>query len=334
MPTLSAIVLAAGQGKRMASALPKVLHPAAGRPLVHYPVRAAFAGGAERVVVVASPETQAPLRRELSAAFGGDRLEVVVQSPPRGTGDAARVGLAVVSGGRVLILCGDTPLLEGEDLTSLAAALEADPLLRLVVSSARLEDPTGYGRILRDARGALLGIREHRDLVDDNQRAICEVNAGLYAADVAFLRGALTELEPTNAQGELYLTDTVAVAARQGAAAARLGSADALLGVNDRAQLVAAEERLFARVARRLGAAGVTVQGGARIDDTVEIGPDSRIESAARLRGKTRLGRAVTVGVGALLDDCEVGDSATIGAYAVLTGRRVLPGDRVAPHEH
>ena len=329
MSILSAIVLAAGQGKRMVSALPKVLHRAAGRPLVHYPVRAALDAGAARGVVVASPVTREPLERDLVAAFGRERITVVVQSPPRGTGDAARVGLEAVEGDRVLILCGDTPLLQGADLAPLAAALTADPALRVAVSSARLDDPTGYGRILRDASGRVTAIREHRDLASDEERAIREVNSGHYAADVAFLRAALAELRPANAQGELYLTDTVEIAARAGAAAAVIGGADGLLGVNDRVQLVAAEELLFARVARRLAAAGVTVRAGARVDDTVEVGGETVLEHGVRLRGDTRVGRDVVIDAGAVLDDCVVGDGAVIGPYAVLHGATVPAGARV-----
>jgi len=330
MSVLSAIVLAAGQGKRMVSAVPKVLHRAAGRPLIHYPVRAAFEAGAGRVVVVASPATREPLGRDLAAAFGRARIEVVVQASPRGTGDAARVGLEAVDGDRVLILCGDTPLLQGGDLEPLAAALTADPALRLVVSSARLDDPTGYGRILRDAAGRVVAIREHRDLADAEQRAIREVNSGHYAADTAFLRAALAALRPANAQGELYLTDTVEIAARAGAAAAVIGGAEGLLGVNDRAQLVAAEELLFARVARRLAAAGVTVRAGARVDDTVEIGVETVLEHGARLRGETRVGRDVVIDAGAGLDDCVVGDGAVIGPHTALRGVTVPAGGRVA----
>ncbi|MBN2196597.1 MAG: NTP transferase domain-containing protein [Polyangiaceae bacterium] len=332
MSTLSAIVLAAGQGKRMVSALPKVLHHAAGRPLVHYPVRAAFEGGVDRVVVVASPETRELLERDLVAAFGRDRIGVVVQSPPRGTGDAARVGLEDVTSDRVLILCGDTPLLQGSDLLPLVSALDQDATLRIVVSSAALDDPTGYGRILRDQAGRVIAIREHRDLERDDQRAIREVNSGHYAAEVAFLRAALAEIRPANAQGEIYLTDAIEIAASSIAAAAVVGSADGLLGVNDRTQLVVAEELLFSRVARRLAAAGVTVRAGARIDDTVAVGPETTIEGGARLRGTTRVGRDVTIDVGAVLDDCIVGDGAVIGAGAVVAARTIAAGERVPPH--
>jgi len=334
MSTLSAIVLAAGQGKRMVSALPKVLHRAAGRPLVHYPVRAALEAGAEHGIVVASPETRELIERDLVAAFGPGRITVVVQSPPRGTGDAARVGLEAVDGERVFILCGDTPLLQGGDLAPLEAALSAAPTLRVVVSSARLDDPTGYGRILRDGAGRVTAIREHRDLASDEERAIREVNSGHYAADVAFLRAALAELRPANAQGELYLTDTLEIAARSGAAAAVVGGADGLLGVNDRVQLVAAEELLFARIARRLAAGGVTVRAGARVDDTVEVGAETILEQGARLRGATRVGRDAVIDVGAVLDDCTVGDGAVIGPHAVLRGATVPAGARVPAGGH
>src|SRR4051812_40449570 len=171
-PGLSAIVLAAGKGTRMKSQLPKVLHPLCGRPLVDYPVMAAFEAGADQVVVVTSGQPE--LTSALEARYGKERISIAIQDPPRGTGDAVRAGLGVVEHPRTLVLCGDTPLVRAHDLTSLLQALDVQGQV-LSFLTALLEVPFGYGRVLRDAAGAVVEIREHRDLQSDAERAIREV---------------------------------------------------------------------------------------------------------------------------------------------------------------
>ena len=150
MSRLTAVILAAGLGTRMKSPLPKVMHPIAGRPLVHYALRAAFEAGVDRAVVVTSgrKEIDDSLKQEF-----GDRIVTVVQDPPRGTGDAARIGLEQVSSERVLILCGDTPLVRAEELATLVLALDVPGAGELSVMTCALDNPAGYGRILRDGRG-------------------------------------------------------------------------------------------------------------------------------------------------------------------------------------
>src|SRR3954466_11357680 len=202
MPRLTAVILAAGLGTRMKSALPKVIHPIAGRPLLHFAVQAAFEAGVERAVVVTSgrPEIDEFLRREF-----GERVTTVVQDPPRGTGDAARIGLEQVQTERVLILCGDTPLVRAEELAVLVAALDQPGAHELALMTCTLDAPHGYGRVLRDERGLVLEVREQRDLQTPEERAVREVNAGMYAGDTAALRRALSEVRPNNSQGEYYL---------------------------------------------------------------------------------------------------------------------------------
>ncbi len=331
MTTLSAIVLAAGEGKRMHSTTTKVLHAAAGRPLIYYPVRAALDAGAAYVVVVLSPQNHDTVRGELTRWFGVDHLRVAIQEVPRGTGDAARAGLDQVDTERVLVLCGDTPLLRAEHLTRIGAELaEAD----LVLTSALLHDPTGYGRILRDPQGKLLEIREHRDLDSDAQRAVREINAGVYAASSAFLRQALAQITSENSQGELYLTDTVAIAAKAGRAAAVIGARDEMLGVNDRAQLSEAEAQLFARTAQRLGRAGVSVQVGARIDTGVEVDNDARICAGASIRGKSRIFAGATVDSGCVITDSDIGAGANIKPNSVITESKVGANAQIGPFAH
>jgi bifunctional UDP-N-acetylglucosamine pyrophosphorylase/glucosamine-1-phosphate N-acetyltransferase len=330
MSAWSTVVLAAGLGTRMKSAWPKVLHPVAGRALVEYPVRAAIELGSEHVVVVVSPAHRDAVGERLGRSFPGTRIDLVVQDPPRGTGDAARLGLEPVRSERVLILCGDTPLLQKSSLARLVAAVEAEQA-ELALLTALVADPTGYGRVLRDPSERVLEIREHRDCSAE-QRGIREVNAGMYFARVAELRRSLAELSPANAQGEYYLTDTIASTARRGARVLGVvGDPLDLLGVNDRAQLVQAEELMFQRIAERWGQAGITVRGGARIDDPVRIEPDASVEHGACLRGNTRVGPGVVVDVGAVVTDSDLGAGSRIGAYSVLTGVGIAAGSELPP---
>jgi bifunctional UDP-N-acetylglucosamine pyrophosphorylase/glucosamine-1-phosphate N-acetyltransferase len=325
---LQAIVLAAGKGTRMKSGLPKVLHKICGRPLVEYPVSAAFEAGADHVVVVTSGQPE--ITAALEARYGKDRITVVVQDPPRGTGDAVRVGLTAVQHERTLILYGDTPLLRGEDLRGLLSALDV-PGQELAILTALLDAPFGYGRVLRDAAGNVLEVREQKDLRSDAERAVREVNAGMYAAVTDRLREAVTVLEPNNAQGEYYLTDVVAILAKRSRVAAVLGDADALVGVNDRADLARAEELLYARIRQQHRKNGVTIHGDALIDSGVEIAPDAEIGPAVCLRGKTRIGAGTTVDTGCILVDTVVGERVTIHPYSVTNESRIETGAQIGP---
>jgi bifunctional UDP-N-acetylglucosamine pyrophosphorylase/glucosamine-1-phosphate N-acetyltransferase len=333
MSSLTAIVLAAGHGTRMRSETPKVLHSLAGRPLIHYPLVAAFAAGAERALVVSSgdPAIELAIARE----FSRDRVSVVTQDPPRGTGDAARIALQALGSdsSRVLILYGDTPLVRPSDLGRLIAALDASESPELAVMTCAVAEPKGYGRALRDADGRFVEIREERDLTGAADRAVREVNAGMYAARTSALRTALGRLTSNNAQGEFYLTDAVRLLG-SGRSVAVLGHPDALVGVNDRAQLHAAEELMFARIRERLGVSGVTVRGDARIDDTVEVAPDSLIEAGVRLRGRTRIGRGALIDVGAVLDDVEVGHDVVVRPYSVMRSSVVRASAQIGPFSH
>jgi len=330
-PGLSAIVLAAGKGTRMKSQLPKVLHPLCGRTLVEYPVTAAFEAGAEQVVVVTSGQPE--ITQALEARYGKDRIAVVVQDPPRGTGDAVRVGLSAVQHERTLILYGDTPLLRAQDLTGLIAALDV-PGQELSILTALLDNPFGYGRVLRDAAGAVTEVCEQKDLRNDAERAVREVNAGMYAAVTENLRGAVAELKPNNAQGEYYLTDVVAALAKTSRVAAVQGEAEALLGVNDRADLARAEDLLYARNREQHRKAGVTVHGDARIDSGVEIATDAEIGPGVCLRGKTRIGAGTVVDVGSVLVDAVIGERAAIKPYCVISESQVGDGAQLGPFAH
>jgi bifunctional UDP-N-acetylglucosamine pyrophosphorylase / glucosamine-1-phosphate N-acetyltransferase len=329
---LTALILAAGQGTRMKSPLPKVLHPLAGRPLLAYPVRAALAAGATRVVVVTSgrPEIEAALKRE----FPTTDIVTVVQNPPRGTGDAVRIALEQATSERVLVLCGDTPLLDPADLQALLGLVDRPQAPALAFLTASLADPQGYGRVLRDEQGNVTEIREQRDLQSDAERAIAEVNAGVYAARRETLARAVSELRPNNAQSEYYLTDIVALTARSGLVVGLSGKPDALLGVNDREQLRETEELMFARIRARWNRVGASIKGDARIDDTVLIGPDVTIEAGVRLRGNVRVGGGSTIDVGTVVSDSSIGERALLKPYCIVSDSRVGDGAQIGPFAH
>ncbi|HEY6458748.1 MAG TPA: NTP transferase domain-containing protein, partial [Polyangiaceae bacterium] len=312
MTPTTAIVLAAGQGTRMKSALPKVMHAVSGLPIVHFGIQAALDAGCAEVVVVVGHGREA-VEAYVARAFAGakdasgaPRVRTAVQEQQRGTGDAARAGLAAVGAAaeRILVMNGDVPLLRGDDLRQVLAALDGvtpAPAPALALATCVVADPAGYGRVLLQA-GKVALIREHRDLRDDAERAVREINAGIYAASVALFREGLASLTPNNAQGELYLTDVVAFAAAAGRqiTTVRLGE-DVLAGVNDRDQLASVDRAMQARLLRAWRTAGVTVRDGARIEASVHLEPDVTVESGAVLRGRTRVGRGSTVDVGCVL---------------------------------
>jgi bifunctional UDP-N-acetylglucosamine pyrophosphorylase/glucosamine-1-phosphate N-acetyltransferase len=200
--------------------------------------------------------------------------------------------------------------------------------------TAEVSDPTGYGRILRDASGRVIGIREHKDATPE-ERAITEVNPGVYLARSGFLGRALAGLTTDNAQGELYLTDIVAQAAKAGGAAAVVArDVGSLVGINDRAQLAAAEEVLYGRIADRLRKSGVTIRTSARIDAGVAVEPDAVIEHAVVLRGRTRVGAGARIDVGSVLTDVVVEAGASVKPYTVASQSSIGAGAQIGPFSH
>lgn len=332
---MAAVILAAGQGTRMKSAKPKVMHALCGRPMLHYVVEAAQKTGAVDVIAVVG-HGRDEVTEYLRKTFG-ERVHTALQEKQRGTGDAARCGLSALPEGTrfVLILCGDTPLLESADLAGLEHALNAaGPSTPLALLTADVPDPTGYGRILRDENGRVTAIREQRDCSPE-QAAIREINAGVYLAKADFLRDALAALSPNNAQGELYLTDIVAAAREHGGAAAvKSKNVAALAGINDRAQLAAIEEILYDRIANNHRRAGVTIRGTARIDASVLIEPDATVEHGAVLRGATHIKAGALIDVGSVLTDTVVEPGANVKPYSVCTGAIIGDKAQIGPFSH
>ncbi|MCX5198926.1 bifunctional UDP-N-acetylglucosamine diphosphorylase/glucosamine-1-phosphate N-acetyltransferase GlmU [Streptomyces sp. NBC_00249] len=323
------VVLAAGEGTRMKSATPKVLHEICGRSLVGHVVAASRElDPADLVVVVGHA-------RELVTAHlaGIDAgVRTAVQYEQNGTGHAVRMALEELGGqisGTVVVVCGDTPLLTGETLAQLTATHEADGNA-VTVLTAEVPDSTGYGRIVRDAAtGAVTAIVEHKDATDA-QRAIREINSGVFAFDGALLSDALGKVRTDNSQGEEYLTDVLGILREAGHRVGAAVGADhrQILGINNRVQLAEARALLNARLLERAMLAGVTVvdPAGTFVDVTVTFGQDAVVHPGTQLLGATHIGEGAEVGPNTRLKDTRVGararvdntvaDSAVIGEQA------------------
>jgi bifunctional UDP-N-acetylglucosamine pyrophosphorylase / glucosamine-1-phosphate N-acetyltransferase len=322
----AAVILAAGRGARLRSDRPKVLHEAAGRPLLSWVVAAAREAGCAPLVVVVGHGGEA-VRREL----GEEGLVWVEQPHPRGTGDAlARAAGQVPADSLLLVLSGDAPLVSASTLGELAAAA-AGAWGALAV--AELPEPGDLGRVLARGDGRLLRIVEAADASAD-ERAVRRVNAGLYALPAPAIFDHLRRLAPDNAQGELYLTDAVtAAAATEAVALVDLADPDEALGVNTRADLARVHGRLLARAARRLMAEGVTLLApdDATVEPGVRVGRDTVLHPGVSLLGHTRVGSGCTLHRGAWIRDSRLGDGVTVEPYSVLDGAEVGDGCRVGP---
>lgn len=335
----AAVVLAAGEGTRMRSETPKVLHPLCGRPMVLHVVDALSELPLERVVVVVGYEAER-VTKTLQEQVGAQRpIEFVEQRRQRGTGDAVSTALTAFEEADVeddiMVLPGDHVLLLPETLAALATAhREADAAA--TVLTARLDDPTGYGRIVRGADGRVERVVEHAD-ASAEVRGIDEVNTSVYCFRRNLLAPALRRLSPENAQGEYYLTDAVQVLADAGHLVQAVDAVDVseALGVNDRAQLAAAEAELRRRINTRWMRDGVTMVDPERtyVDATVDLGLDVRLLPGTMLEGTTSVGPGSTVGPDARLVDTIVGEGATI-AHTVATEATVGDGATVGPFAH
>lgn len=311
-----AVVLAAGLGTRMRSALPKVMHKVRGLPMVTYPVAHALELGAEEVAVVVGHGREL-VEGWLAERFAGQRVSTHIQHNMVGTADAVKSAQAAFEGysGAVMILYGDVPNVAAEDIAKLVAAHRASGGL-LSFLTAHADGPTDYGRIVRDEQGRARAIVEHKDCTPE-QRLITEVNIGIYLVDAAFLVEGLSRLDASNAQGEFYLTDLVSIAYDRGAPPAVVVSdeIEALHGVNNREQLARAERYAQSRANRALMLSGVTLLDPETtyVEHDCTIAQDATIEPFVALLGRT-----------------QIGSGATVESFCRLENAVVAPGVRVA----
>jgi len=327
-PPFTAVILAAGKGTRMKSSLPKVLHPVLGKPMVWHVLRAVRRAGASRIIAVVGYGAD-----RVREALAGEGVEFVHQDPPLGTGHAVMQAAPLLGDGEgtVLVACGDMPLLRAETLQRLVAGHLARGAAATVLS-ARVPDPTGYGRIIRDDGGSFVRIVEERD-GSPEELAVREVNTGTYCFAAGPLLDALARLRPDNVQGEYYLTDVPGIlASAHTVEALELADPWECRGINSRWELAQAEEVLQERIIARWGEAGVTVRRPATvtIETEVRLEPGCEIGPGTALRGDTEVAAGARIGPDAELIDCKVGAGARIWGVR-LRGCTVEAGAAVCP---
>ncbi|TAG67533.1 MAG: UDP-N-acetylglucosamine diphosphorylase/glucosamine-1-phosphate N-acetyltransferase, partial [Burkholderiales bacterium] len=333
---LSVVVLAAGKGTRMKSRLPKVLQPLAGRPLLSHVLTSVAALKPRETVVVIGHGAD-----EVRAAFSGTSphtagLSFALQMPQHGTGHATAVGLENVNDSEVcLIVTGDAPLVKSATLAKLVALVNDKTFALLTCNVA---DPTGYGRIVRNAAGEVIKIVEHKDALQANDQAtlaICEMNTAIMAAPTAWLRGALSRLTPNNAQGELLLTDVIAMATVDGlriATTQPTGETE-IAGVNDKVQLAALECAFQHEQAVALMLAGVTLADPHRIDvrGALTCGSDVSIDVNCVFEGTVALGDNVSIGANCVIKNATIAANAVIHPMSHIEGASVGEGALIGP---
>lgn len=331
MSDLLAVILAAGKGTRMKSALPKVLHPIGGKPMVEHVLSAAHMAGAKRKVVV--------------VGFGADSVETtlgtqaeyVIQAQQLGTGHAVMQASSCLQDfdGAVMVLCGDTPLLRGETLAKLFAEHQMQQA-RATVLTACMADPTGYGRVIRDDSGQVLKIVEQKDATS-SELAVNEINTGIYCFDRVALFDALRSINCNNMQGEYYLTDVIGILAQaqEKVWAVQVDDEQETLGINSRMQLAEAEKILRKRKLVNLMDNGVTIMDidSTFIDDQVCIEPDTVIYPFTWIEGATYIGKGSSIGPSSRIQNSSIGDNATLH-FVYAHDCQIGNGVTVGPYVH
>ncbi len=327
---LATVILAAGQGTRMKSDLPKVLHPIAGRPMVSYVIDTAIALGGDRPTLVVG------YRADLVRAAIGDRVRYVDQPEQLGTGHAVMQTRAALDGHGdvVLVLYGDTPFVSLEMLRAmLDDHARADATITLL--TFRPSDPARYGRIIRSGSGRVVNIVEYKEATPE-QLTIREVNSGILCFKAGWLWSHLDQLQPKHGHGEYYLTDAVALAAAQvQTIATREATDEEVAGIDDRVRLAWAERLMHDRIAERLMLSGVTLidPAATHIGGEVEIGPDTTIYPGTHLWGRTRIGRGCLIGPNTIVRDSVVGDRSVVEA-SVVEQATIEENVQVGPFAH
>lgn len=328
----AAVILAAGQGTRMKSSQPKVLHEIAGQPLVAWPVGLARQLECETIAVVVGHGSEA-----VQEKLGHDGLSFPLQVEQLGTGHALLMAEEALRGfaGTILLLCGDVPLLQQETLQQLLD-LHHSESAAVTVLTAHVDEPYGYGRILRDG-DRVKAIVEEKD-ASDAERKVQEINSGIYAFEAPYVFDALRRVGKDNAQGEYYLTDVVAAACADGhtVCALQVDSVDEVQGINDRVQLSAAAKVMRARINEALMRQGATLidPETTYVDATVQVGHDTIIHPNVTLRGTTTIGSNCLIESGAVVTDCEIGDRVHIKPGSVMAESKVGDDGMIGPMAH
>ena len=344
------IILAAGLGKRMKSGLAKVLHPVAGKPMFLYPVRVAEEISSAKIIAVVGHQADRVLD-----ALAGKNVEIALQAEQKGTADAVRTGMDSLKDykGTVVILCGDVPLITSETIKHLLAVHDEEKA-SVTVLTTEVEDPSGYGRIVRNPDGLIARIVEDRD-ADESIKQIREVNTGIYAFDSRLLSSIVYEIRSENSQKEFYLTDSIEVCRKKGlrVSAYKTSGTDEVMGINSRIELARAEGIMRRRINNRYMLNGVTFVNpeAVYIDMDVSIGRDVTIYPGTVIQGNTaigdrsiiysnnrivnsRIGVGVTIKDSCVVEDSVIGDGSQVGPFAhlrpgVVLGRDVRVGNYV-----
>ena len=330
-PRIAAVVLAAGLGTRMKSQTPKLLHQLCGRPMVAYVVAAAEAATGIRPLVVTSPAT-AGVREAL-----GDDVDYALQAAPRGTGDAVAAAVSHLPDDldEIIVVTGDVPLLEASLLAELIDERRLDEAAIALIAVDAVE-PGDLGRVIRDDAGAVDRIVERKDATDE-ELAVNEVNSGLYAFDAAWLRARIGDLRPSPKTGELYLTELVELARRDGRLVVAMTVEDdgRLAGINDRAELAQAEWDMRSRINAAAMRDGVTMRDPSTVylDSTVSIEPDVTLEPNVILRGSSSIGAGTIIGSGSQIVDSSIGPNCLVWA-SVVESSKVEQGVTIGPFSH
>ncbi len=329
---LAAVILAAGKGTRMKSALPKVLHPICGQPMLYYPLEAARMAGFNQLKVVVGHRAE-----QVSETFAAEDITWIKQTDQLGTGHALMCAADSLRGysGALLLLCGDVPLLQPETLQQLQN-YHSQQKAAVTVLTAQMPNPAGYGRVIRDGE-QVLQIVEEKD-ADEQQRQVTEINTGTYLFDAAFVLSALKGLNKNNAQGEYYLTDVVAAAVAAGEKTRALCVEDPteVMGINDRCQLAEAEVLMRWKINAELMFAGVSMPDPTTvyIDNGVEIGPDTILHPNVHLHGKTSIGKNCSVETGVVVVDSQIADGSLLKAGSVIEESQIGPDCKIGPMAH
>ena len=329
---LAAVILAAGKGTRMRSALAKVLHPICGQPMLSYPLEAARQAGFKQLKVVVGHQAE-----QVIDAFPGDDMTWIQQTDQLGTGHALMCAADSLRGysGALLLLCGDVPLIQAETLEKLQR-YHSQQNSAVTVLTAEMPNPVGYGRVIRDGE-QVLQIVEEKD-ASDEQRQVTEINTGTYLFDAEFVLSALKGLNKNNAQGEYYLTDVVAAAVAAGEKTRALCVDDPteVMGINDRCQLAEAEVLMRWRINANLMFGGISMPDPTTvyIDNGVEIGIDTILHPNVHLRGKTSIGKNCIIEPGVVVVDSQVADNTHLKAGSAIEESQIGENCKVGPMAH